>query len=316
MKERSSYQGYKEKWLQDLRPTGLGSPLQRQNGVVMVAVLWICALILWFALQISRETRLQGDAEVHVLRRSQAIHLAMGGCYEALGRMGQARPTGLERRADHTWQPDGSPRLVTYESGQAVVVVDAEARKVNVNKANHDQLKAVLIRGGLETHEAERTADVILDFVDEDDLVQLNGAEKEHYESMGLPYGPLNGTLTSLDQLLLVPGITPQIFYGYGLEQLSREDEDEFAELRHPLMPRKHSLFQMFTVYGTNVSLSEDETGEDIQSEQITWESGATYRILSCGLPSGGAPAALVWLIVRYSPESEKGYEVLYRKIL
>jgi len=251
-----------------------------------------------------------------VLRRSQAIHLAMGGCYEALGRMGQARPTGLERGVDHTWQPDGSSRLVTYESGQAIVVVDAEVKKVNVNKANHDQLKAVLIRGGFETHEADRMADVILDFVDEDDLVRLNGAEKEHYESMGLPYGPFNGTLTSLDQLLLVPGITPQIFYGYGLEQLTPEEEDGSAELRHPLMPRKHSLFQMLTVYGTNESLSQDDEGEDIQSEQITWESGGTYRILSCGLPSGGTPAVLIWLIVRYTPESEKGYEILYRKIL
>ena len=32
---------------------------------------------------------------------------------------------------------------------------------------------------------------------------------------LGLPYGPFNGPLLSLDQMLLIPGITEQLLYGY-----------------------------------------------------------------------------------------------------
>ena len=66
----------------------LRAPLN-SRGVVLIAVLWICALIMWFAFQISAQTRLQGEDQIHAIRKSQALHLAIGGCYEALARMGQ-----------------------------------------------------------------------------------------------------------------------------------------------------------------------------------------------------------------------------------
>ena len=71
-----------------LRPKG-------EEGVVIISVLWICALIMWFALQIGAETRLQGEEELHHLRWSQAFYLATGGCYEALAHMGSSSPVGL-----------------------------------------------------------------------------------------------------------------------------------------------------------------------------------------------------------------------------
>jgi len=32
--------------------------LRREDGVIVIAVLWICALTMWFALQIGAESRL------------------------------------------------------------------------------------------------------------------------------------------------------------------------------------------------------------------------------------------------------------------
>ncbi len=55
----------------------------------------------------------------------------------------------------------------------------------------------------------EDVADAILDFVDEDDEPREYGAERDYYMSLSTPYAPINGPLQSIEQLLLVRGVTP-----------------------------------------------------------------------------------------------------------
>ena len=60
----------------------------------------------------------------------------------------------------------------------------------------------------------EDLADAILDWLDEDDDPREYGVESEYYLSMVPPYEPTNGPLDSLDELLLVAGVTPELLYG------------------------------------------------------------------------------------------------------
>ena len=300
--------------------------MQRESGVVIVAVLWICALVMWFALQIGADTRLQSEEQVHIMRKSQALHLAIGGGYEAIAHMGAPRATGLGglsrghsgkgsfEGSPEDWLPDGKPHVIQYQTGEAIVVIEDENRKVNVNKANRDQLKAVFEKTGAESDLADRLADVIGDFVDKDDTPRLNGAEKDHYKQLGLPYGPLNGPLLTLDQMLLIPGITQQAFYGLG-QQEQVQEVDEATALLNSLFPPEYSLFQSFTVYGNNTKL-QDRAEEELLGKVVSWQNGGVYRILACGRTYTGPPAVVLWLTVRNAPETERGYEVLFRKIL
>ncbi|HEX6985708.1 MAG TPA: hypothetical protein VF170_10035, partial [Planctomycetaceae bacterium] len=57
-------------------------------------------------------------------------------------------------------------------------------------------------------------ADAILDYIDEDDEVRPLGAESEYYEGLTPPYFAKNGPLESVEELLLVRGVTPQLLYG------------------------------------------------------------------------------------------------------
>jgi type II secretory pathway component PulK len=56
-------------------------------------------------------------------------------------------------------------------------------------------------------------ADAILDWLDADDRPRPFGAERSYYSGLGLP-GPRNGRLASLDELLLVRGVTATLLYG------------------------------------------------------------------------------------------------------
>ncbi len=60
----------------------------------------------------------------------------------------------------------------------------------------------------------EDIADAILDFIDADDTPREYGAEREYYTSLPIPYAPVNGPLQSIEQLLLVRGVTPSLLFG------------------------------------------------------------------------------------------------------
>jgi general secretion pathway protein K len=300
--------------IETFRPDYRLTLLHREEGVVLIAVLWICALVMWFTLQIGALTRIQGEEQVHLFRRAQAHYLAIGGCNEALARMGQLPPTGLERGPDLSWQPDGTPHLLKYETGEAMVSVELETSKVNVNIASPDQLMKVLLAAGVDEDEVERLADVIADFIDPDDLPRLHGMEAKAYKRLGLDYGPFNGPLIRLEQMLLIPGITEPLFYGY--LRKGGEREDAASEVMNPVLLNKNSLFALLSVYGTGVALPQTEAGSELEAKVITWQNGGIYRILSTAMAYHGPPAVTICLIVRFTPQSKTGYEVLSRKLL
>ncbi len=60
----------------------------------------------------------------------------------------------------------------------------------------------------------EEVADAILDWLDEDEESRLYGAELDYYSSLPTPYEPANGPLQTVDELLLVKGVTPTLLFG------------------------------------------------------------------------------------------------------
>ena len=291
-------------------------PLSSVRGVVLIAVLWSCALIMWFAFQISAQTRLLGEDRIHSIRDSQALYLAIGGCYEALARMGQAPPLRTGTPLDLNWQPDGRSRIVRYNNGIAVVIIEPEEIKVNVNSAKEVQLRQVLQRAGADELTSEKLADRILDFIDADDIPRPQGMEKDDYIKAGLNYIPFNGPLTDLDQLLLVPGINQQLFYGYdkGIDEKMGECPEIFRDL---VIPAQNSLFSLLTI---NAGYANLQPGLEEQQNSMlklrSWRPGGVYRILSFGKSANGPPSACVWLTVRFTSIGEKPYQILSRKVM
>jgi type II secretory pathway component PulK len=57
-------------------------------------------------------------------------------------------------------------------------------------------------------------ADAILDWMDLDDTARQNGAERDYYSALSPSYAPKNGPLESVEELLLVRGVTPYLLFG------------------------------------------------------------------------------------------------------
>lgn len=60
----------------------------------------------------------------------------------------------------------------------------------------------------------EEIADAILDWVDADDDERAYGAESDFYLSLTPPYEAKNGPMESVDDLLFIAGVTPELLFG------------------------------------------------------------------------------------------------------
>jgi DNA uptake protein ComE-like DNA-binding protein len=75
----------------------------------------------------------------------------------------------------------------------------------------------------------ELIADAILDWIDADDQPREFGAEAEAYMSQNPPYAPANAPLQTIEELLLVQGVTPELLYGADVNRNFIVDQDEVA---------------------------------------------------------------------------------------
>ena len=73
----------------------------------------------------------------------------------------------------------------------------------------------------------EEIADAILDWVDVNDEVREFGTESSHYTGLNPGYEAKNGPLDSLDELLLVRGVTPLLLFGSDTNRNGIIDQEE-----------------------------------------------------------------------------------------
>ncbi len=70
-------------------------------------------------------------------------------------------------------------------------------------------------------------ADAILDFIDDDEISRINGCESEYYNGLPSSYSSKNSPLESLDELLLVRGVTSEYLYGEDFNRNGLLDPNE-----------------------------------------------------------------------------------------
>ncbi len=258
------------------------------KGVALVMVLWVVAILSVIVLEFCFAMRTEVNLTNHYKEELQLYAMAEGGVQRAVAeliykhdaRVQQMRKTlKLEEVPPEkmAWVTDGRPYLLPFEQGVCEVRVMSEAGKININIVSESMLRKIIGNLGLEGEERDVVVDSILDWRDPDDFHRINGAENDYYQSLKEPYYCKNGNLDSMEELLLVRGVTPDLFYGK--KGGKKEGEGENAD--------RIGLRDIFTLYSTG--------------EQIDINS-ATPVALRFVL---GIPAGVARLIVKAREEKE-----------
>jgi DNA uptake protein ComE-like DNA-binding protein len=75
----------------------------------------------------------------------------------------------------------------------------------------------------------EDVADAILDWIDEDEEPREFGVESDYYMALDPPYAAKNGPLDTVEELLLVAGVTPQLLFGTDTNRNGNVDAHEIS---------------------------------------------------------------------------------------
>lgn len=92
-------------------------------------------------------------------------------------------------------------------------IIDLE-RKANINLANEIMLQQALTLEGVSPGDSTPIVNSILDWIDADDQPRIEGTESEYYQGLTPPYSAKNGLIDDLSELMLVRGVTPEIYWG------------------------------------------------------------------------------------------------------
>lgn len=191
-----------------------------QKGSVLIMVLWVMAAMSMLALSFSVSIRTEVNAARNVVDQKESYYLARAGVEYVIYKVIEAQTAfaRIQQRREGDLQ-SVPPVLTGYidlplsRGGARVQIID-ETGKLNVNGAPGYLLYNLFIMVGLEEWHADMLADSIEDWRDPDDLHRLNGAESDYYQALDIPYFAKNGLFDVPEELLLVKGVTPDIYYG------------------------------------------------------------------------------------------------------
>jgi general secretion pathway protein K len=197
----------------------------REKGVALIMVLWVMVILSIVALEFSFAMRTEITITKNHKEDLQRYAMAEGGVQRAITEMiykhdprtQQMKKTlGLEEipPEQQEWVADGRPYTLPFDQGFSEIRIMSEAGKININMVSESLLRKVIGQLGLEGEARDGVVDSILDWRDPNDFYRANGAENDYYLSLKEPYYCKNGNLDSIEELLLIKGVTPDLYHG------------------------------------------------------------------------------------------------------
>ncbi len=188
-----------------------------QNGVALIMVIWILTILTVIVLSFSFMARTETYSTLSFKEGLEKKFFAEAGIQRGITELFYRDlyvTQNIEFEGTEVWETDGSPYEGRIGSGYYIVRITDESGKVDINTASDVVLKNLLFNLGVSGEEADIIVDSIMDWKDADDLYRLHGAEDEYYMSLKHPYRAKNADFETLEELILVRGITPEILYG------------------------------------------------------------------------------------------------------
>ena len=200
---------------------GLGK-IGSQDGVALILVLWVFIFLFVVAFEFSTAAREEGTAAQRFSEDTTGYYLALAafesGLYEFLNQQSGTGSQPPQNTKEDLF--DGEFREQKLGPGTLRVRLIDESGKININRVNEETLRRIFLNLSIAPDRADILVDSIMDWRDPDDLHRPNGAENDYYQSLTPPYTAKNGSLDTIEDLLWIRGMTPDLFYGYPEERI------------------------------------------------------------------------------------------------
>ncbi|HLZ20264.1 MAG TPA: type II secretion system minor pseudopilin GspK [Smithellaceae bacterium] len=221
--------------------------LQSQTGIALITVILIISILVAAALELNRSSRADVYDAANLSDGLKLTYMAKSGFYGAVALLVNST-TPYDTLRDDWAQAEilSAQSKALFTNGYFIVRIEDETGKIPlyklltgdpVNPVN-PVMKEILVRllqqpeFALDERRVDEIVDAIIDWMDADERVSTWGAESSYYASLERPYAAKNAPLDCIEELLMIRGITNELFAG-------KKD--------------KPGLGQFVTIYGTGV---------------------------------------------------------------
>jgi general secretion pathway protein K len=214
--------------------------LKGNRGIALLITISVTTILVAAALEYNRRARFAIISTAAVRDHLTMSNMANSGVYAAMALLVKDRSESDFDSLQEDWaNPEKIDEIlqeISFEKGKLSVTITDELSKIQVNALvlypdsrgfNQSQImlwdRFLRYIGSEEQLKDDSDPVAIvnsvkdwLDSGDDDATTGLSGAESNYYEDLDPPYAVRNGPIPDLNELLLIKGITPELYYGKG----------------------------------------------------------------------------------------------------
>lgn len=218
-----------------------------------------------------------------------------------------------------------SESLTDFPIGEGTVslkMVELES-KININTADSQLLQQVLTAQNADPNAISVVSDSILDWIDPDDNTRPAGAESDYYLGLTPSYNAKNAPIDNIEELLLVKGVTTNMYYGISAQAETDLPEHELGFGHRPGQEAdyKFALPDVFTPFSSgkiNILTADENVLESlpgldtagVQAIETARDSDPPIRNVSQLLAAAGIAPQAAAQMANYLDVRGNTYEV------
>jgi len=211
---------------------------RNNRGIALLITISITAILVAAALEYNRRARFAVISTAAARDRLTLSYMASSGVQMAAALLVKDKlESNYDSLAEDWAVPEKIEELlqeISFERGKLALTVTDELSKIQVNalvkfpegrQFNEPQVMLWdrylrYITSGEELDDESDPVAIVnsvkdwLDSGDDEATTGLSGAESSYYQDLDPPYASRNGPMPDLNELLLIKGITPRIYYG------------------------------------------------------------------------------------------------------
>ncbi len=202
--------------------------MKTKNGSILILTVWVLSFLTIFAIGMGSIVSSQLNLASYFKDRLTMYYLAKAGVERATVELITDKNKTYDTLNEDLTNNESFFKEVPLDTGYFSVSyhlkdktgideifygAEDEASRININYAPAEALKSLLkIIGEVDEGTASDIASAIIDWRDENVVISPVGAEDDYYKSLELPYNCKNKKFQILEELLLVRGVTPELF--------------------------------------------------------------------------------------------------------
>ena len=213
--------------------------INNNQGIALLLVISVTTILVATALEYNRRARFTVLSTAAARDRLKLSQMTASGVHAAMALLAKDRAESNIDSLQEDWaNPEKINELLSempFDEGEITVTITDEMGRFQINalvlfpdsRTFNESQRQILERylnflndATEETPEDSQPPAIVnslkdwLDFGDDDAITGLSGAESAYYQDLDPSYSSRNGPITDIHDLLLVKGITPDIFYG------------------------------------------------------------------------------------------------------